>query len=354
MSPESQVPLSEDTVPAYLVALGVIPEGIGVSIENPGEGNINWVRRARPDSGPSWIVKQARPALERFPEYRVSTDRIRIEARYYETVAPFDSEHLCPRVHHFDDPQRVLVLEDLGQAERLDQALARGAALDHAFRSLGRFLGAVHQASHRDDALIERFANDEMRRLHGEHIFQIPYRWNPDRQNEFGLASRVAERAVEIQRDRDLVALIDACYARYLEPSGALVHADVQPTNILLDEDRPRLIDPEIAHVGDPAFDVGILLAHLLLHGVARDQRVAAVQSARETWTAYAGAHGSDEAPEFSDAIRYAGIELLRRSIGAARTPESEREDVALPLIELGVALVKSPPGAPDDLARVV
>jgi 5-methylthioribose kinase len=349
MSPETQVPLSEDTLPAYLVALGVIPEGVQVSVEDPGAGNINWVRRARPDSGPSWIVKQARPALERFPEYSVSTDRIRIEARYYETVAPLDSEHLCPTVHHFDDPQRVLVLEDLGQAERMDRALTRGAEIDRACRSLGRFLGAVHQASHRDSALVERFANDEMRRLHGDHIFHLPYR-----PNEFPLASRVAERAAEIRRDRSLVANIHARYARYMEPRGALVHADVQPSNILLAADRPRLIDPEIAHVGDPAFDVGVLLAHLLLHGVARNQRVAAARSARATWTAYANAHDRGDLPEFADVTRYAGIELLRRSIGAARTPESEREDIALRLIELGIALVRSPPGTPDVLARLV
>ena len=38
MSPDTQVPLSEDTLPAYLVALGVIPEGVQVSVEDPGAG----------------------------------------------------------------------------------------------------------------------------------------------------------------------------------------------------------------------------------------------------------------------------------------------------------------------------
>jgi 5-methylthioribose kinase len=348
MSPEAQRPLSDDTLPAYLVALGIVPEGVPVTVEVAGEGNINWVRRVRAGTGESWIVKQARPALERFPEYQVSTDRIRIEARYYETVAPRDAEGLCPAVLRFDDPQRVLVLEDLGQAERMDRALARGRDVEEACRALGRFLGSVHRVTRGDHTLSDRFANDEMRRLHGDHIFHLPYR-----PNDFPVAAGVAERAAQVREDRELVARIDARHARYLEPHGVLVHADVQPSNILLDSARPRLIDPEIAHIGDPAFDVGILLAHLLLHGIARGKEDAALHTLNATWFAYAEAHGAANLARFSDAIAYAGIELLRRTIGAARTAESQRSSVAPRLIERGVALVKSPPESPESLARL-
>src|SRR5215510_5650188 len=95
-------------------------------IEPVGDGNINWVRRFRTAAG-SRVVKQARPELERFPEYRASTERIVFEARYYETVAPLDLEGVCPQVIHFDPDERVLVLADLGDAVRLDAALARRA-----------------------------------------------------------------------------------------------------------------------------------------------------------------------------------------------------------------------------------
>jgi len=348
MGRESQVPLTEEALPGFLVARGVVPPGGQLEIETPGEGNINWVRRARLASGESWIVKQARPALERFPEYRVSTDRIRIEARYYETVAPLDAEGLCPAVRHFDDSQRVLVLEDLAPAERLDLALARGDDVREACRALGRFLGAVHRGTRGDPSLAGRFANDEMRRLHGEHIFRLPYR-----PNDFPLPPRVAFRAAGIRADRALVRRIDARYARYLEPRGALVHADVQPTNLLLAGTRPRLLDPEIAHIGDPAFDVGILLAHLLLHAIARGEEGAASPSVAATWLAYREAHGSEALPRFGDAIAFAGIELLRRTIGAARTPQSEREEVALRLIERGAGLVLTPPESPEALAAL-
>src|SRR5262249_43669870 len=106
--------LDEATLPDYLRGLGLVRAGDRVEVEPAGDGNINWVRRAR-SGGHSWIVKQARPALERFPEYRVTTDRILFEARWLETVRPLDAERVCPTVVRFDPEARVLVLEDLGR-----------------------------------------------------------------------------------------------------------------------------------------------------------------------------------------------------------------------------------------------
>ena len=73
--------------------------------------------------------------------------------------------------------QKVLVLEDLGKAERLDAALARGAEVGAALVALAGFLAAVHRGTAATD-LAGRFPNDAMRRLHGEHIFELPLREN--------------------------------------------------------------------------------------------------------------------------------------------------------------------------------
>ncbi len=178
----TQQHLTESNLAEYLRSVGFIPHDLAVAVESVGEGNINWVRRVRSVSdGRSWVVKQARPALERFPEYRVSTERAAFEARYFEVVGPFDPDGICVELLFFDSRQRVLVLEDLGDATPLSQALARGTAAAPevlaAGRALGRFLGAVHSGTRRAD-LASRFENDEMRRLHGDHIFQLPYRPN--------------------------------------------------------------------------------------------------------------------------------------------------------------------------------
>jgi 5-methylthioribose kinase len=332
-----EMPLREETLAEYLRSVGLSSQQ-DLLVDRVGEGNINWVRRARTrDGARAWVVKQARPALERFPEYRVSTERIVFEARYYETAAPFDREGVCPRVHHFDPGRRVLVLEDLSAGVRLDAHLARTGADDAATlaaaRRIGRFLGTLH-AGTRGEALAERFRNDEMRRLHGDHVFALPYR-----PNDFPLAPAVARRARAIWSDAALVSRIDASYERYLSTAAALVHADVQPTNLLLLGERVVLLDAEIAHVGDPAFDVGVFVAHLWLAAAARGPAASAPRAARELASAWAQALGPG-APAWSEVTRYAGIEMLRRTIGAARVAAADDEANSLRFIDLGLALI--------------
>jgi 5-methylthioribose kinase len=334
---DEQIELTEENLPEYLKNAGFIPQNEPIAVEKVGDGNINWVRRVRTDAG-SWVVKQARPALERFPEYRSSTERIVFEARFFHTVAPFDAENVCPRVLRFDPEQRVLVLEDLGDAERLDAALARGADVTSTACSLARFLGAVHRGT-RDGALAARFANGEMRQLHGDHIFHLPFR-----ENDFPLSKRVAECAAELRADTGLLQTIDSVHRRYLEPRGCLVHGDVQPANVLLSAGGPKLLDAEIAHVGDPAFDLGQLLGHLLLPAAARGEPEAAEAAVAASWGAYESAWDGDPPFAFADAARHGGIELLRRTLGAARLPAVASDDASLAVVAAGLAWIREPP----------
>jgi 5-methylthioribose kinase len=330
----AQVPLDEANVAGYLRDVGLSPHMEPLRVERVGDGNINWVRRVRGAAG-SWIVKQARPALERFPQYRVSTERIVFEARYYEAVARFDAGRVCPAVLHFDPRERVLVLEDLGDAERLDARLARGGDPREAAAALATFLGATHRGTRAVD-LAARFPNDEMRRLHGQHIFALPFR-----PNDFPLPPALRERAEEIRADRDLVATLDAWHARYLAPGRALVHGDVQAANVLLPAGRTVLLDAEIAHVGDPAFDLGQLLAHLLLPALARGEPECAAPALAAAWQAYAEAHGREALAARADVGCYAGIELLRRTLGAARVPATLDDAAGLGVVDTGLRLLR-------------
>lgn len=305
--------LDDAALPEYLREAGLLRGGEAVAVEPAGDGNINWVRRVR-GSGRSFVVKQARPALERFPEYQAPTERIVCEARYYETVRAFDREHVCPNVLGFDEAARVLILEDLGDAPRLDAALAARVDASAAASRLARFLGAVHGATANDASLAGRFPNDGMRRLHGDHIFVLPFS-----ANEFPLPPEVRARAEEIWREGRVAEIAARAYERYLEPRGALVHGDVQAGNVLLAERGAVLLDAEIAHAGDPAFDLGTLFAHLWLPAVARGEAASARTSIEAARTSYAATNPSFGAADVARADRYAALEMLRRTLGAAR-----------------------------------
>jgi 5-methylthioribose kinase len=336
-----QLLLTEEQLAGYLARRGIVPEGTPLEVEPAGDGNVNWVRRARAADGRSWIVKQARPALERFPEYAAPTERIVFEHRYHELARKQPEGEICPRIVDFDECERVLVMEDLGSAERLDHALARGADASPAAAALGRFLGAVHGAT-TDPALAERFRNPAMQGLHGDHIFVLPLR-----ENDFPLPDGLRAEAERLRADAGLVATAARLHARYLEPRGALVHGDVQAGNVLLADAGPKLLDAEIAHVGDPAFDVGILVAHLLLPAVARGEPGAAEPSVARAWGAYRERLAGALEVRFPDVARYAGIEMLRRTLGAARVAAVEEEAPARAVLEHALAWLRDPPDAP-------
>jgi 5-methylthioribose kinase len=344
---DAQRLLTDGTLPERLRELGLAGAGDRIEVAPAGDGNINWVRRATVSGAErrSYVIKQARPALERFPQYQAPTERIVCEARYLETARAFDAGGVLPRVLAFDEPNRMLVLEDLGSAERLDAALARGADPGGALAKLAAFLGRVHRGTRADASLVPRFANEPMQRLHGDHIFALPFA-----PNDFLLPPRIAERAAELRKDASLAQASARAYARYLEPRGALVHGDVQAGNILLPEGGVKLLDAEIAHVGDPAFDLGMLLAHRLLPAAAAGRHREAAPALASCWAAYRRAHGERGLPAVADALRYAGLELLRRTIGAARVPAVAHDEAGLRVIDAGLALVRAP--SLDTIAR--
>jgi len=329
--------LDDASLPAYLVRAGLVADARGAEVTPAGDGNINWVRRVRDARGHTWVVKQARGALERFPEYRVDTVRMVFEARFLEVVRARLPAHagVPPRVLHFDEPNRVLVMEDLAGAPRLDALLAEERADPATLEALGAFLGALHAATRADaGALARAFANDEMRRLHGEHIFTLPYQ-----PNDFPIEPRLRALADHVLARAGLRARIAELRERYYADGQALVHGDVQPGNVLVQDGRPRLLDAEIAHVGDPAFDLGQALAHVHLHRVhARD--TAGLDACEAALVrGYQGAAGANEKLE-TRARGYAGVEILRRSIGAARLTVLGTTARAERALELGAALL--------------
>ena len=53
-----------------------------------------------------------------------------------------------------------------------------------------------------------------------------------------------------------------------LEHRTCLVHGDFSPKNVLVGDPGLWIIDFEVAHLGDPSFDVAFLLSHLALKAI--------------------------------------------------------------------------------------
>jgi 5-methylthioribose kinase len=88
-----------------------------------------------------------------------------------------------------------------------------------------------------------------------------------------------------------------------------LVHGDFSPKNLLLHGSRLMLIDFEVGHYGDPAFDLGFFLAHLVLkafyHAPRHEDYFALTGS---FWDGYRGVMSAMMSSEEFDVLVHRGI----------------------------------------------
>ena len=335
-APGSAPRLDDENLLGYLERSGILPGADRV--ESMGEGNLNYVRRVRSADGATVVVKQARTGIEGIPDFPLSSARILFERRYEQVVrslAP-DSAEILPRILRFDEEARILVMEDVGSGRSLLEDLREGRSCRRAVGRLARFLADVHAASAaRAEALQPQFANDEMRQLRGEQIFSLPRIASP----MTGLhADAISEELADPVVHRQVAELRRAYYER----SDALVHGDIKCANVLLQEGEPRLIDAEFAHVGDPAFDLGSGLAHLLLcmpDDAADEARMEMEAIWLEAYLERASGLGSGD-ELVARARGYAGVDMIYHVLGPVRMPFFEQEAFAAAMVRRGIEML--------------
>ena len=54
------------------------------TLEKPGEGNMNFVLRVHTSWNRSFIIKQARPWVEKFPQFAAPVERVAVEATFFK------------------------------------------------------------------------------------------------------------------------------------------------------------------------------------------------------------------------------------------------------------------------------
>src|SRR5699024_9790070 len=123
-----------------------------------------------------------------------------------------------------------------------------------------------------------------------------------------------------------------------------LVHGDLSPKNVLVGDGRVWIIDFEVAHRGEPRFDLAFLLCHLLLKSVHQPARATAHAAAAR---AFVDAYRSvpDAPGGIVDAVlsAHVGCLLLARVFGkspAEYLTETDRRRVAA----LGTGMLRRAP----------
>jgi len=303
----------EKNIPAvekYLQQQGwLVDKETLISLEKPGEGNMNFVLRATTNQR-SFILKQARPWVEKFPQIDAPVERVSVEAQFFQSLERVSSiNKFAPSCLGFDSTNFILATADLGKGADysfLYQKEGQLAQLD--LEGLLQYLTTLHQLS-----IPANFPkNLAMRQLNHEHIYNFPYL----EENGFDLddvQKGLQAAAMPYKKDTDLKAKISACGELYLSAKGPnLLHGDFYPGSWLKVADGLKVIDPEFGFAGPAEFDLGVLVAHLVM----AEQSTRVIQN-------FIAAYQKTITINENLLAQLTGIEILRRLIGIAQLPLS-------------------------------
>lgn len=287
--------------------------------EIAGQGNMNYLVRVTTNVR-TFILKQARPWVERYPEIAAPFDRALVEGEFYSSVRRTAAAVFMPTLYWVDERSRILCLEDLGALGDFTNVYGGVPIQSEELEQLCCFLSFLHCSR-------SQLANREMRALNHFHIFVLPFQ--PDNAIDLerftpGLQA-IAEEVVGNQLVGRRAAELGQLYLS--EAGGFFLHGDYFPGSWLRGGAGAKVIDPEFGFGGPREFDLGVMFAHLLISGV---------NGASGALNSYTHWKDVDEALVRS----FAGVEILRRLLGVAQLPITFDLNRKQALVEEAVHLV--------------
>lgn len=279
------------------------------ALSKPGEGNMNYVLRV--DTGArTFIVKQSRGYVEKYPQVAAPAKRIVTEGNFYNKISkdPIVQKYM-PKLIGIDVKNNVLAIEDLGKANDFNVLydLQHPLYVDDLIELIN-YLNGLH-GSFQKTVIDGELANLELRKLNHEHIFQYPFM----EANGFDLNTvqeGLQALALSFKKDITLKKQIALLGSLYMAKGKYLLHGDYYPGSWLKTTDGVKIIDPEFCYYGLREFDLGVLLAHL--HLSQQDSNLQTIVASE-----YKGY------PELDlDLLNgFTGVEIMRRLIGLAQLP---------------------------------
>jgi len=240
--------LSAANVGDYLAAYGLWPRGAPMFIRELGGGVSNTVLLVEGEASEGiekrWVVKQSLEKLRVQDDWRSERRRIFREAEAIQALRPVLGPAAVPQVVHIDPENYLFVMTAAPpRSVTWKEALLEGRVELSVARQAGTLLALLITSSQHDSSLETVFADRTVfDQLRIDPYYRTTAARHPDVRPVIG-------------------KLIDDSW----QIRSAIVHGDYSPKNLLVQGNNVFLIDFEVVHWGDPAFDAGFMLNHLFL-----------------------------------------------------------------------------------------
>ncbi len=279
------------------------PSECSVSVLSGGVSN----RTVRVAAGErqAWVFKQALDKLRVPVDWYCSPDRIHREALGMKLLTSILGPERVPSLVFEDRDNNLLVMTAVPEPfENWKAMLLAGRLERRHVRPFAQMLAAIHSGGvRRRDKLPQELSD-------------LTYFWNLRLEPYYRYSGEQVPVAESF-----LSELIES----YEGARATIVHGDFSPKNILIRRNRPILLDHEVIHFGDPAFDLGFSLTHLLSKAHFLDRRRADyLGAARYYWEQYRKALTPTAVERFGGGFERRVVEhtmgcLLARVVGRSQ-----------------------------------
>ena len=247
--------LDESSVVPYLTERNILQADsyLGNATVEVLTGGVSCIVLAVSNSEIDLVVKQALPELKTKAKWVADQRRAIVEAdamQVYHAITPDN----VPQLIDCDPAAFTLTMSRLPRSctnWKID--MLEGRIQPEMGEKLGRVLATWHNATAGDVAIKEKFMEGEL----FEQLRVSPF-YRAVAAKNANLQGSISELIDEITNEKI-----------------ALVHGDFSPKNIMATTDHsPVVLDFEVAHTGNPVFDLAFLSAHLLCKIIATDNQV--------------------------------------------------------------------------------
>ena len=272
-------------LPAVAARLGGAPAAW--SISEVGDGNLNLVFIVKGAAG-GVAVKQALPYVRLVGE----SWPLPLSRSHYEYLALTHQARLAPglvpAVLHHNEALALVVMELIEPHIIMRKGLVAGTFYPRFVDDITTFLARTLflssdlavSAAEKKEGIAAFAGNHALCKITEDLIFTDPYR--VAEQNRW-TQPWLDATAAAFREDLDLHVAISRLKLKFMTSPEALIHGDLHTGSIMVTEGSTVVIDPEFAFYGPMGFDIGAVIANLLmsLSGLRRPRAVAGRAAAR-------------------------------------------------------------------------
>ena len=181
---------------------------------------------------------------------------------------------LVPEVVHHDAALALIAMEFLAPHIIMRKGLNAGHSYPRFVEDITTFLARTLffssdlaiPAAEKKEGIAAFAGNHALCKISEDLIFTDPYRIAE--QNRW-TSPWLDASAARIREDLDLHIAVSRLKLKFLSEPEALIHGDLHTGSIMVTETETRVIDPEFAFYGPMGFDIGAVIANLLMSYLA-------------------------------------------------------------------------------------